>query len=308
MADGPDAGASTRQDPAAADEFRRGEVRCVSRHGFHRVAYTDWGDEAAPRGVVVCVHGLPRQGRDFDRVAAGLARRGFRVVCPDLVGRGRSEWLPQHDEYELPQFVLDMTVLLARLGAETVDWIGTSLGGLVGMILAGQAGSPIRRMIVNDIGPVLPWAALRRIGEGLEQQPREFADLAAAERHFRELLASFGALSDADWRQLTVHSVAEARAGGPCTLLHDPGIVRAFRPLRAYNLNLWNYWDRISAPTLLLRGATSDLLPRELAREMTRRGPRPRLVEVEGCGHAPALLDARQVDLVADWLMDGPAS
>ena len=149
------------------DTFRQGDFLSISRHGFHRIAYTDWGETDPERGVVVCVHGLTRQGRDFDRVAAELARRGFRVICPDLPGRGRSDWLKNADDYELPQFVVDMTALIARLNVATVDWIGTSLGGLIGIVMAGQPISPIRRLVVNDIGPVLPWAALKRIGEGL---------------------------------------------------------------------------------------------------------------------------------------------
>ena len=297
----------TRPPRAPVPGFRQDYFLSVSRHGFHRIAYTDWGHPEAERGVVVCVHGLTRQGRDFDRLAAELARRGFRVICPDLPGRGRSDWLTNPDDYELPQFVVDMTAMIARIGAPTVDWVGTSLGGLIGMVMAGHPESPIRRLVVNDIGPVLPWAALKRIGEGLAQQPREFPDLEAAVDFFRRLLQPFGALSEEEWRHLAIHSVEEIEPGGSCRMLCDPGIAKAFRPVRAFNLNLWHYWNSITAPTLLLRGATSDLLPSDVAADMTRRGPRPELVEFAECGHAPALLDDEQLGTICDWLSGSAA-
>jgi pimeloyl-ACP methyl ester carboxylesterase len=287
---------------AARAPMRRGEIVSVSRHGFHRIAFTDWGNEKPEQGVVLCVHGLTRQGRDFDPLAADLAARGFRVICPDLPGRGQSEWLTQSDDYELPQFVMDMTVLIARLDVRSVDWVGTSLGGLIGIVVAGQSGSPIRRLVVNAIGPELPWPALRRIGDYLERQPQHFANMAAAEAYFRNVLSEFGALSDETWQHLTRHSVEELQPGGICRLLCDPGIAKAFRPLRAYSLNLWMYWDAVAVPALLLRGASSDLLPRSVATAMTRRGPRPELVEFPNCGHAPLLFDAEQINTVADWL------
>ena len=166
----------------------------MSRLSFHRIAYTEWGPEDARR-VVVCVHGLSRQGRDFDRLAAFLAQHDYRIICPDLPGRGRSDWLKDPDEYGLPQYCVDMTVLLASLHAESVDWIGTSLGGLIGMVMAALPGSPIRRLVVNDIGPFLPWSALYRIGTYLRQMPTEFPDFAAANAYYREILSTFGELA-----------------------------------------------------------------------------------------------------------------
>lgn len=279
---------------------REGSVLSVSRRGFHRVAYTEWGPEDSRR-VVVCLHGLTRQGRDFDPLARVLADRGYRVVCPDLVGRGRSGWLRDPEEYALPQYAMDMTVLIARLGVDRVDWVGTSLGGLTGMVLAGQADSPIRRLVINDIGPYLPWAALYRIGSYLRDAPRVFDTVAQAERHLRTVLAPFGRLSDAEWHHLTVHGL-ERQQDGRYRVLCDPGIARAFRTGLFYNLSLWTYWDAIRCPTLVLRGETSDLLLPGTAVEMTRRGPRAELVEIPGCGHAPALLDPGQIAVVADWL------
>jgi pimeloyl-ACP methyl ester carboxylesterase len=282
-----------------AAEFRVADLLSISKLHFHRIAYVEWGDPQSKR-LVVCVHGLSRQGRDFDALAQALAARGYRVVCPDLVGRGKSGRLSDPDDYALPQYAVDMTMLLARLGAEEVDWVGTSLGGLIGMVLAGMPNSPIRRLVVNDIGPFLPWAALRRIGDVIRSAPRDFPDLASAEAFFRTALDTFGALTDADWRHLTIHSLIK----GPDGRYHmhfDPGIAEAFRPGRVYNVSMWGYWDAIHCPTLVLRGAKSDLLLPETTAEMAQRGPRAEIVEIEGCGHAPALMDETQIRIVTDW-------
>jgi pimeloyl-ACP methyl ester carboxylesterase len=279
---------------------RTGEVLSISKRRFHRIAYTEWGDPASRR-VALCVHGLTRQGRDFDFLAAELAARGYYVVCPDLVGRGRSGWLADPEDYALPQYAVDMTALIARLGADELDWIGTSLGGLIGMVLAGMPHSPIRRLVINDIGPYLPWGALRRIGDYLRRAPRAFPDLASAEAYFRDVLAPFGSLTDAQWRHLTEHSlVRDAR--NAYRFNYDPEIARAFRPGLVYNLSLWGYWDAIKCPVLVLRGAESDLLLPHIAAEMAERGPRADLIEIEGCGHAPALMDEEQIGIVTDWL------
>ena len=289
--------AALRRRPAA---FRSADFLSISKQHFHRIAYTEWGDPSSER-VVVCVHGLSRQGRDFDFLAQALAAEGYRVVCPDLVGRGRSGRLADPDDYALPQYAVDMTMLIARLGAREVDWIGTSLGGLAGMVLAGMPEAPIRRLVVNDIGPYLPWAALRRIGDNVREAPREFPDMAAAEAYFRDVHAPFGDLTDRQWRHLAEHSV-ERRKDGRLHMLFDPGIGEAFRPGRVYNVSLWGYWDAIECPVLVLRGAWSDLLLPDTAEEMATRGPRAEVVEIEGCGHAPALMDAEQIGIVTDWL------
>ena len=198
----------------------------LSLGGFHRLAYWEWGPQDAER-TVVCVHGLTRQGRDFDILARTFARRGWRVVCPDLVGRGRSGWLAQPAGYTLLQYGADMNALLARLDVEEVDWIGNSLGGLVGMMLAAQPGSPIRRLVINDIGPFIPGTALRRLGVYLNAPPPRFADLAEAERYIRTTLAPFGALSDDQWRHLAEHSVrpdGERRLPAPPRPRHRRGL------------------------------------------------------------------------------------
>lgn len=283
---------------------RKGKVLCISKRGFHRLAYVEWGDPAAQR-VAVCVHGLSRQGRDFDVLAAALAGAGWRVVCPDLAGRGRSDWLADPEEYTLPQYAMDLTTLIARLGVARVDWIGTSLGGLIGIVLAGQARTPIERLVVNDVGPFLPWQALQRLGNAVRTAPRRFPDFAAALAYHQDSLAPFGTLTDAEWRHLTLHGI-EREPGGAWRKRSDPDITASFRSGLFWNLNLWTCWDAIRCPTLVLRGARSDTLLPSTTAEMTRRGPRAEIAEFPDCGHAPALMDRTQVGTVLGWLESRP--
>ena len=294
--------------PEPAEDFpipdRTGSCLCLSKRGFHNLAYVEWGDPESDR-VALCVHGLSRQGRDFDRLAAAMAQRGWRVVCPDLAGRGRSDWLRDPQEYTLPQYAADLTTLIARLNVPAVYWIGTSLGGLIGMLVAGQEKSPIQRFVINDVGPFLPWQALLRLGNSVRNTPRSFPDLAAAIAQYRTVLAPFGPLSEAEWRHLAVHSL-EQDAAGRWHKLSDPDITASFRAGLYFNLSLWTYWDAIRCPTLVLRGVESDLLLEATAREMARRGPRASIAEIEGVGHAPALLDPEQIAAVVDWLQSTP--
>ncbi len=263
------------------------------------MAYREWGAPDATRAVI-CVHGLTRNGRDFDTLAASLAGAGCRVVCPDVVGRGDSGWLADPAGYGFPQYLADMTLLLAHLEVEAVDWVGTSMGGLIGMMMAAQPGTLLRRLVLNDVGPFLPKAALEGIAGYVGHDPR-FADLAAAEAYFRDIHSGFGALTDQEWRHLTETSVVAAE--GALRLRYDPGIGAGFRMRPVEDVDLWAVWDRITVPSLVLRGADSGLLLPETAAEMTRRGPRAELVEIADCGHAPALMDPDQVALVRDWLM-----
>ena len=279
---------------------RSGSIRGLSLTGFHDLAYVDWGPRDA-RVPVVCVHGLSRQGRDFDYLAADLAAAGRRVVCPDLVGRGRSGRLRDPNEYALPQYCADMNALIAHLGAEQVDWVGTSLGGLIGIVLAGLPETPIRRLVVNDIGPYLPWSGLARIGAYISSAPEEFRNLDDVEAYLREVLAPFGGLSDAHWAHLARHSVAWDPERKRYVMLCDPQIVRAFRNPWHYSLDLWKYWTAIKLPVLVIRGVDSDLLPADLAQQMERRNLFAKIHSVEGCGHAPPLMSAGQIKLVSDF-------
>jgi pimeloyl-ACP methyl ester carboxylesterase len=265
------------------------------------MSYTEWGAPSAER-VAICVHGLTRQGRDFDALAVALGGCAYRVICPDLVGRGRSDWLAHPEDYEMPQYVGDMVTLLARSGAREIDFIGTSLGGMIGIHLAALAGAPIRRLVVNDIGPFLPWQALDRIATYLQRLPKSsFPNWSAVEAYFREILAPYGALGEQERLHLAQHSVQRDEAGG-YRLRVDPAIERTFRPVKFWNVTMWEYWDAIRCPVLILRGAHSDLLTREVAKAMTRRGPKATLVEFPDCGHAPALLNDRQTGAVVRWL------
>ncbi|HUP51019.1 MAG TPA: alpha/beta hydrolase [Longimicrobiales bacterium] len=283
---------------------RRDGVLCLSASGFHRMAYLEWGDENADR-TVVCVHGLTGNARDFDELAGALAAAGYRVVCPDVVGRGASDWLADPEGYALHQYVADMACLVGRLRVDAADWVGTSMGGLIGMSLAGRAKTPVRRMVVNDIGPFVPTAALRRLEAYLGTDPA-FEDLEAAERWLREVRAPFGPLSDERWRRMTEGTVRQAEGGG-YRLHYDPRIAVPFARTAGRDVDVWDVWDRITCPVLVLRGAESDLLLAKTAEEMASRGPKAEVVELPGCGHAPALMDAAQIACVTDWLRGSPA-
>jgi pimeloyl-ACP methyl ester carboxylesterase len=272
-------------------------VRSLSPHGFHRVAYREWGNPASSR-TLICVHGLTRNGRDFDVLAATLSDR-FRIICPDMPGRGDSEWLRDPNDYVFPVYLTALTALLAQIDAGDVFWLGTSMGGLLGMAIAAQAETPIQRLVLNDIGPVIEPAALMRIATYVGLDP-VFESFAALEAHIREVSAPFGKLTDAQWAALSA-STARRDAQGRWRLKYDPGIAVPFRSAAA-PADLWNIWDAIRCPTLLLRGAESDLLSAQTAAAMQVRGPKPRLLEFPGIGHAPMLLDPDQIAPVMAFL------
>jgi pimeloyl-ACP methyl ester carboxylesterase len=282
-------------------EMRQHTVQCLSPAGLHDMAYVEWGDADNPR-VLVCVHGLTRCGRDFDFLAQAMADR-YRVVCPDVVGRGRSGWLRDKTYYTVPQYCADMVTLLARLDVETVHWVGTSMGGLIGMALAAQEKTPISRLVLNDVGPVLTAASVARIGEYVGRAPR-FASIEEAETFVRFVSMPFGALSDAEWRHLTVHALRPLPDGG-FEMAYDPGIAEPFRQAMGdgKDVEVWPIYDAVKCPTLLLRGAQSDLLSSETARQMMERGPRAKVVEVSGVGHAPMLMAADQIAVVREFLL-----
>lgn len=271
----------------------------LSPAGFHRNAYWEWPAPDIQAPCLIAMHGLTRNGRDFDAAAEILSRR-FRVIAPDVVGRGRSDWLPDAALYSYPQYIADAGALIANIGAASVDWLGTSMGGLVGMMLAAQPVSPIRRLILNDVGPFIPKASLERIGSYVGQDPH-FADLSEVEAYLRRVHAGFGNLTDADWAHMAEHS-ARARPEGGYGLAYDPGIALAFKTGPIADVDLWPVWDQIKCPVLILRGAGSDLLLAETAAEMVRRKPGTALIEFPDCGHAPALTDIAQIAAVANWL------
>jgi pimeloyl-ACP methyl ester carboxylesterase len=283
------------------------EVPVLGRDGFRRLAYAEWGPPDAAQ-TIVCVHGVSRNGRDFDVLAADLAARGARVVCPDLPGRGRSDWLSSPAHYTDRAYTRAIATLIARLDVEQVDWVGTSLGGHIGMMLAAQPGTPIRRLVLNDFGARVAAPALRRIGAYLRKDWR-FGSSDEAQAHLREIHAPFGALSDAQWRHLAEHSITQD-SSGQLRFRHDPAIAMRFAVPIMLDVVLWPLWEAIGKDVLILRGESSDLLSPATVEEMKRRGAaasagRVLSVEVPGCGHAPALMDATQVALVRDFLLDG---
>jgi pimeloyl-ACP methyl ester carboxylesterase len=291
-------------------------VSCPDAAGSHRMAFWQWGDESAPHAVV-CVHGLSRQGRDFDTLAQALVARSpqpLRIVCPDVVGRGRSDWLADPMGYAIPTYVGDMLQMLQALHASapitTLDWVGTSMGGLIGMGIAGTPGlplpAPLHRLVLNDVGPVIQWSALQRIGTYLGQTGR-FDSVQQAADAMWAISQGFGPHTPEQWLALSQPMVKPLPAGG-FTLHYDPAIAVPFRTLdeqaaAAGQAALWQAYDAIRARTLLLRGAQSDLLSRETADEMARRGPKPRVVEFEGVGHAPTLIAPEQVEAVCAFLL-----
>ena len=260
--------------------------------------YHEWGDPENPR-VVICAHGLTRNGRDFDALARAL-RKHYRVVCPDMPGRGRSDWLEDKSDYGYALYLADIAVLLGRLNIVEVDWVGTSMGGLIGMLLAAQAGNPIRRLVMNDIGPFIAAEAIRRIGEYVDKDPR-FDDLDALEGHLRRVYAPFGALTDGQWRHLAKHS-ARPIADGGYALHHDPGIAASFKTNAGVAMDLWSVWDTLRCPVLALRGEGSDVLSPDTLAQMATRGPVVTCHQFAGIGHAPMFMDAEQIGVLRDWL------
>ncbi|MBX9870507.1 MAG: alpha/beta hydrolase [Burkholderiaceae bacterium] len=289
-------------------------VSCPDAHGGHRMAYWQWGRSDASH-VVLCVHGLSRQGRDFDTLARALLIRGgdaLRVICPDVVGRGQSDWLRDPKGYQVPAYAADMGVLLQTLQPATLDWVGTSMGGLIGMALAGQPQLPfrIRKLVLNDVGPTISWQAIERIGSYLGD-PLRFATLEEAAEALRRISIGFGPHTQDQWLALTRPMLKPAPEGDGRLMLHyDPAIAVPFRALTPEGsaqseVLLWQLYDAIRSETLLLRGTESDLFARETAQAMTQRGPHARLVEFAGVGHAPTLVAENQVRAVCDFLLEG---
>ncbi|RKK04456.1 alpha/beta fold hydrolase [Pseudoroseomonas wenyumeiae] len=276
-------------------EPRIGALRVRLPFGPVELRWAEWGP---PDGVpVVCVHGLTRTGRDFDTLARELAEDGRRVICPDIPGRGLSSWLPDGNLYAVPTYLAALGPLLQELGS--YDWVGTSMGGLIGMGLASIPGNSLRRMVLNDVGAAIPAAALIGIGAYLGSEP-EFADVAAVEAHLRAIHAGFGPLSPAEWRHLAETS-ARMMPNGRVVLHYDPAIAVPMRGAPPADVVLWPLWETLKLPVLLLRGAESPLLTAETAERMASR-PGVTLVTVPGCGHAPALMDPSQTGVIRGFL------
>jgi pimeloyl-ACP methyl ester carboxylesterase len=280
------------------------KLQCLSPAGLHRMAYKEWGDAHNPQ-VLICVHGLTRVSDDFDFLAQELSS-DYRVICPDIVGRGRSDWLRDPRHYEVQQYVSDMVSLVARLDVDKVDWLGTSLGGLIGLVLASLRDTPVCKLVLNDIGPTLDSLALARIGQYLGQ-PLRFADFDQAAQYVRQTSLSFGPHTEAQWRKLAA-DVLRQDAQGQWRFHYDPGLAISFKAAsvettQAAQQALWRAYDAIACPTLLIRGSESDLLSRDTAHAMSLRGPRAAVVELPGIGHAPTFAQQEQIAVVRDFLL-----
>ena len=279
---------------------RQRHVQCASGAGLHHIAYLEWGESDNPQ-VLLCVHGLTRCARDFDNLARALADR-YRVVCPDVAGRGDSDWLADPMLYDIPQYVADMVTLVARLDVEQVHWVGTSMGGLIGMALAAQTNSPVTKLVLNEAGAVIGKAALERIATYVGRWP-PLPSLQSAEQLVRAIAAPFGPHTDEEWRFLT-EVVVRRNADDSYRFHYDPKIAEPFRNnMPEGDLELWPAWDAVRCPTLVIRGAQSDLLSKATAEQMTQRGPKAKLVELAGIGHAPTLLHADQIRIVREFLL-----
>jgi len=287
-------------------------VQCASPAGLHRISYLQWGAANNPE-VLVCVHGLTRCARDFDNLARALSDR-YRVVCPDVAGRGDSDWLADPMLYDIPQYVADMVTLIARLDVEQVHWVGTSMGGLIGMALAAQKNSPVAKLLLNEAAPVIAKASLERIATYFGKAALEriatyvgrwppLPSLQAAEQLVRAVAAPFGPHTDEEWRFLT-EVVTRRNADGNWRFHYDPKIAEPFRKnMPEGDMELWPLWDAVRCPTLVIRGAQSDLLSKDTALQMTQRGPKARLVALPGIGHAPTLMHDDQIAIVREFLL-----
>ncbi|MFW1676743.1 alpha/beta fold hydrolase [Pontibacter sp. JAM-7] len=270
-------------------------VRCLHENGFHRMVYRQWGSAENER-VLICVHGLARNSRDFDDLAQALCR-DYRVICPDVAGRGDSDWLPGPEHYNLAQYVQDMTTLIARLGVDEVDWLGTSMGGLIGMCLAALPNSPIRTLVMNDIGPFVPAASLQRISGYLGDF--QFADLKQAEQFLRQRYPALRHLTDTQWQHLARCGVREA--AGQYHLHYDPALADATRAHAGQDVDLWPLWQNLTIPQLLIWGERSDVLQENTVRQM-QSNPQLSLLSLPELEHAPSLMEPEQIYHVQHWL------
>ncbi len=279
-------------------------VQCISPAGLHSMAYKEWGDPYNPK-VLLCVHGVTRVSDDFDYLAQALSGE-YRVVCPDVVGRGRSSHLLDPQYYVIPQYVSDIVTLLARLNAETLHWFGTSMGGLIGIALASLPGNRISKLLLNDIGPSINANALARIGEYIGQNV-QFNSFAESVQYIRAISAPFGEHTDGEWEKLAA-DVMRQNESGKWVRHYDLALAAPFASVTPELVGqgermLWAAYDAIRCPTLLVRGQQSDLLLPEVAQAMTQRGPRAKLIELLNVGHAPTFMHADQIQIAREFFL-----
>ena len=279
---------------------RAGAELCKTDDGnTHTVRWTEWGEENNPR-ILFCAHGLSRNGRDFDYLAQ-VAATHYRVICPDYPGRGKSDSLMDPSYYHNQQYLLDTLQILDSLQFDQLHWVGTSMGGLIGIGLASMPDQPIERLVVNDVGAFIPGEALALINAYLREHPN-FTSLEDAENYFRQVYASFGPLQDEHYRHLVEHGVRPSANG--YLLNHDPAMIDQFTALECNDIALWELWEKVDVPALIIRGEKSGLLLRSTVEEMKQRHPGAESAEIKGCAHAPSLMVPDQIALVLDWLQN----
>lgn len=288
----------------------------LSSEGFHNLAYIEWGRHHPERPAVICLHGLLRNSHDFDALARYLDHHGRHVFCPDLPGRGNSDWFHSPSHYTHEQYIADMTSLIARTNTSQIDWIGTSLGGIIGMMLAALPNTPIHRLVLNDIGPQIPLHGLRRLGKYMNDHP-EFSSKEEAMDYYKTIYSDFGDLTPAEWEELTTHSI-KPLANGKFIAKGDPNLMHhktkipflwelMSHPHKAlqgimYDIDLWSIWQKITCPVLIIHGKHSDLLLEEHIVRMQKSHPMTEVMEIEDAGHAPALLRTIEHEKIAAWL------
>lgn len=289
----------------------------LSEEGFHRVAYREWGQASTTNNIpVICVHGMTRNSRDFDILAKHLSDQGRHVFCPDIVGRGDSDWLKDPQHYNFEQYLADMTALVARTGASQIDWVGTSMGGLIGMLMASLPNTPVRRLIINDIGPQIPIKAIRRLASYAGKEP-EFNSISSAKAYFKVGYAAFGKLSEDQWERLTLSSIKETSPGHYIckvdpSLKHVPAkasfiwklITHPRKTLGGilFDIDLWDIWNKINCPIHIIHGVQSDLLLPDIIAKMQSTHPGMEVLDVADAGHAPVLETHAELESISRWL------
>ncbi|WP_419420774.1 alpha/beta fold hydrolase [Legionella sp. D16C41] len=290
----------------------------VSADGFHRIAYTEWGQPRSEKPVIFCVHGLLRNRHDFDALANFLSLQERHIFCPDIVGRGDSDWFKNPQHYTFAQYIADMTSLIARSSAIEIDWIGTSMGGLIGMMMAALPNSPIRRLVLNDVGPQIPIQGLRRLAKYTGTRA-VFSNKEEAKRYYKTIYAGFGDLSESQWLELTENSI-RLQSDGKYTAKCDPNIthnktLKQFvwelvrHPQKTlegvlFDVDLWSIWRQVKCPVLIIHGRHSDILLSEHITKMQEIHPHTELLEIENAGHAPALLELAEQEKIKTWLQE----
>lgn len=290
----------------------------LSEAGFHRIVYTEWGNPTTIPPVI-CVHGLTRNRHDFDSLSYSLSNQGLHLYCPDIAGRGDSDWLKEAAHYNFPQYCQDMNALIARTASPDIYWIGTSMGGLIGMMLAGMPDSPIKKLVLNDIGPFVSSGAMLRI-TWYARRKKVFSSLKKALKYYKRIYADFGPLSETEWQDLVTNSIYEIKPG-KFTSKMDPKVTAnssvgkailkmLCHPIKTltgtiFEVDLWKIWEKITCPVLVIHGKRSDVLRADTIEKMRTTHPELEVLEVEDAGHAPALLDITQQQIIYDWLTRG---